>query len=411
MKKFKSIFSPRHLVVWIFLIILVITIPEITKPAMSETEAIVIMLSIDEVDDKVKVATTVLTPAMEKTANYEVYIGEGDNIDEAIENVSLAIGKSMGFAQCEIMAFGDNITKDSIIPSLDYMTRTRKLGRNAMLINFNGEVDEFAQMIVNLNIEKSLALDDIMSFDKRFVLSHESNIDAFYKGFFSEIQLGVMPKIKLVNESMKNAIQVQESSIGGGSSSEPGSGGSGDGKKLYMLNDGTTAVFKEGKKTQEISPEDMKELNIFLNRSQQGVIKVSGVTDHLYNNSTVVLNITEKSIKYKTSFEKDKPVYSISLDLTVLVEEVVEEYPTKKFLRRNKEFLTKALIEKLQEKVKEEGNKVIKYCQDNEIDLLRVYEQFYKWQYKKFKSYYEKTQEKYLDEVEYNINVKVSSSY
>ncbi len=411
MKKLKSIFSPRKLIVWIFIIILIITVPEIARPAMSRTEAIVTMLSIDEIEDKVKVATSVLTPAMEKSANYEVYVGEGDTIDEAIENISLAIGKSMGFAQCEIMAFGDKITSNGIMSSLDFMTRTRKVGRNALLINFSGEVQEFAQAIVNLNVEKSLHLEDIMNFDKRFVLSEESNIDAFYKGFFSEVSLGVMPKIKLEKEKKLNAIEVQQSSIGGGSSTEPGSGGSGESEKKYILNDGTTCVFKKGKKVREISPDEMRELNLFLNKSQQGTLKVEHVSDDLYDDATVILNLSEKSISYKPTFKDGKPIYDISIDLTILVEEVDEENPSKKFLRRNKEFLTDALVDKLVEQVKAKGYEAVEFCKENQIDLLRVYEQFYRKKYWEFKDYYEKMQEKYLDGVEYNISVKVSSTY
>ena len=158
MKKLKTIFSPRKLILWLFLIILIITVPEVTKPAMSETEAIVTMMSIDKVDDKIKVATAVVTPASEKKANYEVYSGVGETVGEAVENVSLALGKSMGFAQCEIMAFGEQLSSDGIMSSLDFMTRTRKVGRNALLINFSGDVEEFQQAVVNLNIEKSLPI-------------------------------------------------------------------------------------------------------------------------------------------------------------------------------------------------------------------------------------------------------------
>ena len=110
MKKLKIIFSPRKLIVWIFLIVLIITVPEITKPAMSKTEAIITMMSIDKIDNKIKVSTAVITPSNEKTTNYEVYSGTGETLGEAVENVSLSLGKSMGFAQCEIMAFGENLS-------------------------------------------------------------------------------------------------------------------------------------------------------------------------------------------------------------------------------------------------------------------------------------------------------------
>ena len=206
MKKLKTLFSPRKIIVWIFLIVLVFTIPEITKPAMSETEAIVTMMSIDKVGDEVKVATSILTPANDKKANYEVFSGIGKTVGEAVENVSLSLGKSMGFAQCEIMALGENLSNEGIMSSLDFMTRTRKVGRNALLINFSGDVEEFQQAIVNLNIEKSLPIEDILNFDKRYIPTEDSNIHSFYKGYFSEISIGIMPKIKLLKAETSNAI-------------------------------------------------------------------------------------------------------------------------------------------------------------------------------------------------------------
>ena len=410
MKKLKTLFSPRKLFLWIFLIVLIITVPEVTRPAMSQTEAIVTMMCIDKKEDDVQVSTIVLTPAMEKTANYEVYSGQGKTVGEAVENISLAIGKSMGFAQCEIMAFGDKIAEEGIMASLDFMTRTRKVGRNAILINFSGEIEKFAQAIVNLNIEKSLQIENIMNFDNRFILSKESNIHSFYKGYFSEISLGLMPKIKLETENLGDAIEVQDSSSGSGSSTEPGSG-SGDNKKEYILNDGTTCIFKQGKKTNELTPEQVKKVNIFLNESQEGVIKAENVDDDLYNNATVLLNVTKKGLNFKSRFEDGKPKFEIGIELTLLVEEVDEEKPNKEFLKRNKEFLTEALVKKIEETVKADAYEIIDFCKTNNIDLMQTYEYFYRFNYKEFKKYFEQEKENYLNPIDFSISVKVNSTY
>ncbi len=410
MKKLKSMFSPRKLIMWVFLIILIITVPEVTKPAMSETEAIVTMMSIDKVEDEIKVATAVLTPTNDKKSNYEVYIGTGETVGEAVESVSLSLGKSIGFAQCEIMAFGENIVQEGIVSSLDFLTRTRKVGRNALLINFKGEVDKFQQAVVNLNIEKSLPLEDILSFDKRYIPTNDSNIHSFYKGYFSPISIGLMPKIQLLTEEKSNSIELDSGSTGGGNSTDPGSG-SGGNEKEYILNDGTVCVFKDGKKALELTPETMKKLNLLFNTDQEGTLKVENVNDNLYNNTNVVLNITDKKLSFKPKFEKGVPTMDIEIDLSVLVEEVDEENPNKKFLKRNKEFLTHALVEKTKATVENHAKEIIKYCKENQADLLGVYENFYRKKYKDFKKYYEQSQEKYLDGVEFNISVKVSSSY
>ncbi|MBQ9795696.1 MAG: hypothetical protein IJW36_01865 [Clostridia bacterium] len=411
MKKLKTLFSPRKIIIWIFLIVLIITVPEITKPAMSETEAIITMMSIDKVDDNIKVATAVLTPADEKKANYEVFSGVGKTVGEAVENVSLSLGKSMGFAQCEIMAFGENLSNEGIMSSLDFMTRTRKVGRNALLINFSGDVEEFQQAIVNLNIEKSLPIEDIMDFDKRYIPTEDSNIHSFYKGYFSEISIGIMPKIQLLKEETTNAIEIASGATGGGSSTVPGSGTGGSNAKEYILNDGTVCVFKKGKKFIELDPEQMKKLNLITNVEQEGTLKVENVNDDLYNNSNVVLNIHDKKLKFEPKFDGSKPVFNIEISLSVLVEEVDEENPNKDYLKRNKLFITDALVAKTKETVKTETMDIIAYCKENQIDIIGVYENFYRKQYKKFKSYYDEMQEKYLEGIEYNVTVKVSSTY
>jgi len=411
MNKLKTIFSPRKLIVWIFLIVLIITIPEITKPAMSKTEAIVTMMSIDKIDDKIKISTAVITPSTEKTTNYEVYSGVGETVGEAVENVSLSLGKSMGFAQCEIMAFGENLSQEGIMSSLDFMTRTRRVGRNAILINFSGEVEEFQQAVVNLNIEKSIPLEDVINFDKRYIPSEDSNIHSFYKGYFSEISIGIMPKIQLLTEKTDNAITVESGATGGGNSNEPGSGMGGQNNQKHILNDGTVTVFKFGKKFLELTPEQMQKLNLLSNVEQEGTLKVENVNDELFKNSNIVLNIHDKHLNLKPKFNNNKPIMDINIELAVLVEEVDEEKPTKSFLKRNKEFLTPELVEKTKETVKQNCLEIINLCKEKKVDLIGVYENFYRKEYKKFKNYYEKTQEKYLDNVEFNINVKVSSTY
>ena len=205
--------------------------------------------------------------------------------------------------------------------------------------------------------------------------------------------------------------ELEKGSTGVGSSTEPGSGTASTNNKEYILNDGTVSVFKSGKKSLELKPELMQNLNLLSNVEQEGTLKVENIDDKLYKNSNVVLNIHNKDLSFKPKFKNNKPVFDINIRLSVLVEEVDEENPNKSFLKRNKDFLTDELIKKTKETVKAKAMEIIKYCQENQVDLIGVYENFYRKEYKKFKKYFDKTQEKYLEDVEFNITVKVSSSY
>lgn len=405
MKTLKSIFSPRNLIVWIFVLLIIITIPEFTEPAMSQTDAIVSMLCVDKVDENFEIATTVLTPGQDKTSNYQVFSGVGETVGEAVENLSLTIGKEIGFAQCEIMAFGDKLCSDGVISALDYLTRTRKVGRNAILINYTGKGKDFCEAITNLNSEKNIKLENIMNFDKRYILSRDSNIDSFYEGYFSEISLGIMPQIKLETQQPDTAIEVQANTNNAQTTQTNSE------QKKYLVNDGTMCVFKNGKKVLDVDPEIVKKINLFLNKAMEGTLKVENVSDELYDNATVILNLSKKEVSFKPKFENNKPYYEINVDLTVLVEEVMEENPTKDFLRRNKEFLTPALVEKLKQNTTSEMQSVIDYCKENKVDLINVYRQFNRRKYNEFKQYYNSTKDDYLSNIDYKISVNVQSAY
>ena len=298
------------------------------------------------------------------------------------------------------------------------MTRTKKVGKNAILTYFEGDIEEFAKSITTLAMEKSLKLEKIINFDKEYILAEDSNIESFYKGFFSDISIGIMPKVELTSEQKGNAIEVSSSgssssssgSSGGSASSNEGSSGSSD--KKYIVTNGSTIVFKQGKKYYELSPSDVQKVNLFTNSSDKGTIIVEGVTDHIYDNAKVVVDILEKNSKIKVSFDGDTPVYSANVELIVFIDEVVQENPTDKFLVRNQDFFTEALIEKLKEKVLSSMNEAVNLIKEQNMDVLDIYKNFSRKQYKKFTEYLERVgMENYLQGVRFDFNVEINNEY
>ena len=414
--KLKSLFSPKKWVVLLAIIISVFALPQVNKDAMSKTEAIVTMMFVDKKDGEFNIALTVLAPGQERNKNLEIYMGGGDSLSKAVDSVSLAVGKEIGFAQCQIMGLGTNICKEGVMQALDYMTRTKKVGRNAVLICYEGEVQKFAQAAKDINTNKNLSLDEIISFDKRYMLSEDSNIESFYIGYFSDLGLGIMPKIKLVKEAELNAIELSSGSTGStGSSSgmaQQSSSQQSEGDKSYMLNDGTTVVFKDGVLSYTLAPDMIEKVNIFINNHQKNSIKVEHVNDELYKDATVVTDVVKKQTNIKTSFDGNTPVYSVDVTLTDSVAEIAESQLTKSMLRRNQDFLTDALIEKIKEKTINDMNILIDYCKQNKVDLVSAYKHFYRNNYKKWKKYLEsKPKEEFLNDIKFEIKVSVKSEF
>lgn len=412
MKKFKSIFSPSKILVLMFILLLIATIPEFTKPAMSQTEAIVTFLCVDKEEQDFTVGVSVLSTADGKKPNYTFYYANGQTLGDAMDNVSLSIGKEMGFSQCEVMAFGDQLCEDGVISALDFMVRLKKVSRNAMLINFGGDIKDFTKALYKLFTEKQLKIEQIINFDKKYILSTDSSIDNFYRGYFSPISVGVLPKMTVLKQETDNAIQVQSS--GEGQSQGPETNGAEMQKEeeLYLLNDGTMGVFKKGKKQLELDFATVQEMNLFVNKDYQGLINITDVTDHIYDHATVVMNITKTAPKIKVSFDGDKPVFNLDLTLTMYIEEIVQDEQSSTFMRRNKEFYTKTLLNRIEQKVLNQLETASKYCVDNNIDVINAYQNFNCFKPKQFKKYLKQFgQENYLQGIDFKFKVKIESAY
>lgn len=412
MKKFKSIFGPRKLLIWLFVLLMIVTIPEITKPAMSQTEAIVTLLCVDKIDENFEVAASVLTPADGKKPNYVFYYANGQTLGEAMDNVSLSIGKEMGFSQCEVMAFGDNLSEQGVISALDFMVRLKKISNNAVLINFGGTTKDFSKAIYKLFIEKQLKIEQIINSDKKYILSNHTSIDNFYRGYFSPISVAVLPKLTVKTEKTDNAIQVASS----GENSEQASDTKGSEmqqkEELYLLNDGTMGVFKKGKKQFELDFATVQKINLFVNKDYQGLLNILDVTDNVYDHATVVMNITKTRPKIKVDFKNGKPSYTLDLNLVMYIEEIVQKEQSSTFMRRNKEFYTSTLLEKIKQKVNDQLNDAAQFCKTNNVDLINVYQNFNCFKNKQFKEYLNKVgKQNYLQDVDFNFNVTIESAY
>ena len=99
------------------------------------------------------------------------------------------------------------------------------------------------------------------------------------------------------------------------------------------------------------------------------------------------------------------------MELTVLIDEVVEEQPNKDFLRRNREFFTPALLGAITDTVKRDMNEAISFCKQHKIDMIEVYRYFYALKNKEFEEYYNIEKENYLDNIEYKISVKIANDF
>lgn len=418
MQKFKKVFSPRKMVVWVSIFILVISFQYTNQPAQSQTQAIATALAVEQVDDEmIEVSAVILTPIPASTSKRKAYTAKGVDITSAINNISLQVGKRIGFGQCDIMAIGDRLCENNALKALDYLTRTKKVGRNAVLLNFSGKTEDFANCVVQINDSLSLKVSEIINFNREYITATETNIESFFRGYYGELGVSTMPKINISNIEEGNAIPIKIHEASSSQSETSGSGGSSSGgdadKELYFRNDGTTSVFRDGKKFAEIVPDEIKYINLLQPENVLGTFILEDVNSNLFKDARVVIDLTDKEMKYKLDFENGKPKIKYEIELYIMIDEIIEAEKTENLLHTENWFVDYSVVNGLTDKVKENLDKVVNKLKDQNTDMMDIYNKFYKFKHKKFTAFLDTLGNKkdFLKEVIFDYKITINSSY
>lgn len=417
MQKFKRIFSPRKMVIWVSIIVLIISFQYTNQPAQSQTQAIATALAVEQVDNNmIEVSAVILTPIPASTSKRKAYTATGVDITSAINNISLQVGKQIGFGQCDIMAVGDKLCETNALKALDYLTRTKRVGRNAVLINFSGKTEDFANCVVQINDSLSLKVSEIINFNREYITATETNIESFFRGYYGDLGISTMPKINISETETNNAIPIKVEEASSSQSEVSGSGGSssGDGsKELYFTNDGTTSIFRDGKKFIEIPPEDVKYINLMQPETVLGTFILENVNSDLFNDARVVIDLTNKEMKYELSFENGKPKIKYDIQLYIMIDEIIEAEKTENLLHTENWFVDDSVVTGLTNKVKENLSSVVTKLKDQNMDIIDIYDKFYKFKHKKFTAFLNtlENEKEFLKDVIFDYKITINSSY
>lgn len=419
MLKFKQIFSPRKMVIWVSIFVLIISFQYTNQPAQSQTQAIATALAVEQTEDNmIEVSAVILTPIPASTSKRKAYTAKGYDITNAINNISLQVGKQIGFGQCDIMAVGDKLCETNALKALDYLTRTKRVGRNAVLLNFSGETEDFANCVVQINDNLSLKVSEIINFNKEYIVATETNIESFFKGYYGESGVSTMPKIKVSEVKTDNAIpiKIDDSSsqgVGGGGIDEGSSSSSGKSKELYFTNDGTTSIFRDGKKFTEIKPEEVKYINLLQPENVLGTFILENVNSNLFENARVVLDLTNKEMRYKLDFDNGKPKIKYEIDLYIMIDEIIEGEKTDNLLHTENWFVDDSVVNGLKNKVQENLDVVVQKLKDDNMDIIKIYDKFYKFKNKKFTKFLNslENEKDFLKDVIFDYKITIHSSY
>ena len=373
-------FLKRNIYSIIIIILCVVFVPNaISLQSQGHTQAIVTAIGIDKNENtfEVSLQTIVPTPAEQFEQKISVVSGEGQSVSEAFNNIALRLGKNIGIAQCRIIVVSRNVD-DDLASVFDSITKTKINTHNLSIIVTDAKAKEFINASENLDNNLYFALSD-ESYNNKHIDAVYLSLGDFYDDYLSKDQCSLITRINLSSSKDIGSIESQNTQDSSGGEKEQGSN-----QEDAVFNNGQSTVIKNGKFYFDLTPEQTRAFNWMRKESNKGYIYVSNVTDELYENADVGLEIEDKHLQKKVSFVNGRPTITFKLKLYVRIDEIVSDKLNKKIFKSERNFLTDKLKMLTIKQIKEEMAKAIEISKKENVDVLNIKSQFTKYCNKDF---------------------------
>jgi len=379
-----------------------------------EKTAIITAVAIDKEGDEysacVQVAVPQATNANNENAKTHI-TGKGATIGSAIKNVGDLSGWYPNLSFCNLLIVGSEMTNDNTITVLDYFTKTLKIQDSAIVVLADGKASEALKV--------STPLDNISSFALQKILlknpGHDKDtatvdIKTFCVGYYSITKSSYMPVVKILSqdgEASQSGGGSNKSSGGlsvlnGGSSGSSGSESGTDGKGKAVFDMRTTALFLDGVKVGELSPENTLSLN-FLTRNLYGSnVEIKDVETTIGQKYNYLLTVLRNSPSITLSFDENGAKATINLDVYCKISDQNTPSSDSSF----SENLPLPLAVKVQAERQITGaiNELIQTSVQTKCDFLNLQLLLYKYHYPKFHEY----KDDFLSKLSFDVKVSVS---
>ncbi len=414
-----------HSKIMIFLLILFAFLVPTTlnKPDQTQQFSVVLGVGIDKADDGYEISTQILTSKSNQgfLESLQVHSAKGQNILDAVEKLSLHIGRISGFGNNSVIVFCEEVAKEDIANTLDFFIRSKRLNGNPVIMLTQSKAKNILSDVAKIDESFNYSLNSLAQLNNEFATGTMCTLEKFLNDYYDKTTATLVEVIKETNNA-SDGIEIPSdngssdgsgANSGGGtsspsSSSESNGGGEGDVKVLS--NSGEAGVFKEGKQIAIMDYKTVEGINI-LSTSKRNVYTIKDVNDHIFHNAEVVLSVRNKTITKELKFSKNNiPRVLYNIQYTLKVEQIIQNGIDRIILDGSNNYLTDELIRRFTNEVKSSVANSINIAKSYNADVLGWQLAFFRHQPKKWQNYLKSLPDVndalYKIECFLNINVK-----
>ena len=406
----------KNKVFMVLAILILITFPNtLYKQSDKDTTIVATSIGIEKKDDKYSVSILAVIPKGESdvNSNLEIFEGDGNTVAEALDNITLDIGRKIGLAHCDCIIFTEEIMQNNLTQILDYFTRTANLSTNPTLIATPSSAKELLNSVKSSNNLLDLSLKNIISSQEDRTLLKNITLDRFYRAYFSPNSTFTIPI--LTTDKSSGSSSNSSSGSSGGNLPEESSGGSSSGssqeQQAKIKNNNQIAVLRDGTTIGHLNEDEQFIYNLLTNPSEHQKFTLENINDENFKNSTVVFQEADKIIVPKYKFVDGKPVAEFNIWLSVMIDEARStENNSYSSISGTQNFLTDTIKEEFNNLVQEKLKTTNSLMQEKRYDIMNLYSKFNAYKYRKFYNYLQtlENQTEYMTGMSIEINLKLN---
>ena len=402
----------------VFAILIVITFPSTLYPQSDQDKTIVTSsIGIDEKDGKYDVTILAVIPkdGGDVSSNLELFNGTGKTISEALDDISLDIGKKIGLSHCDCIIFSEKLMQNNLAEVLDYFIRTANLSTNPTLIATPNSASDLLDAVKSSNNLLDLSLKNIITSQEYISVIDNVTLDRFYRAYLSPHSTFTIPILKTEDsKSSSEGNKSGASSTTGNASAEDssggGSGGSNQQQSKKISNDNKIAILKDGKYVGTLTDDEMFIYSLISKPSEYQKFIIEEVNDENVLDSTIVFQEADKVIIPICKFVDGKPVMEYNIWLSVMLDEVKGNNHSYSSVSGIKNYLTDVVEKKFRDQIDVKLQNTNALMRKNQYDIMNVYSKFNAFAYSKFHDYANSLGDscQYMKDMTISINLKLN---
>lgn len=379
-----------------------------------EKTSIITAIAIDKEEDNYLVTAQIAVPEATdtNTENQKAEISaKGKTIGEALKNTGDVSGWFPKLAFCNLIVLGESLKDTNVISVLDYFAKTLRVQDSATVVLADGKAQELLSNATPLDNISSFAIQKILlktpGFDKEVC---PIDIKTFCSNHYSPAGSSYMPVVKLIkadaSQGGSGSSDGQSSGSSGASGKQTGSSSgenqsAGNTTKNENLFDArTTALFKNGKKVGELSPE----LTFVFNALQGPIVDSTiAVNDVQYQdkNCNFLLVVQRSTSTINLKPQGEKIALDISAKLYCKISDVNSD-DTEFTLSQNLP-LPYQVVSKTKDMLTNRIYSLVDTCVKSDCDLLKIKQKLYRHHNEQYSNY----KDDYLSKLIVNVNVEI----